>query len=436
MATLKSVLRTTQGRRVTLNSLWLLLGRVLGQGLAFLFTVLVARYLGEAVLGQYAFIASVVLIANVVTTFGMDTLLIRQVAAASGKVEQQDKLATTLTAALVIQLALAMAAILIIWLGAGWLPNQTAETLLPFRLACLSLLPLAFSTLYSSYMRGEERMELYLLFQVVSALWLVAGVILIVSSDLGLLALSLLLLTSHIVGASTAAILCYRFLPPIAFRWATLQRRTVLPVLKTGAVLGAIVTLAVVYQRSGTLALSVLVGDSATGWYSAAVRPIEALKLIPYALFGALFPVMTRRATLQSPLSPSRNLSVSQSPNLYHTSFLILVLFAGCASLLLMVFAQPFISLLYDPTYEPAAEALGILAWSLIPAIVVLRLSFDLVTRGQERVALKATAVTLLITIAVVWVFTQRYGLVGTCAAVVACEFLQALIFYWYIRRV
>lgn len=433
MTTFKSAWRTAQGRRVTLNSLWLLLGRVLSQGLAFLFTVLVARYLGEAVLGQYAFIASVVLIANVVTTFGMDTLLIRAVAVTGERAAEQEKLEGTLTAALVIQVVLAIAIILFIWIGAGWLPNQTAETLLPLRLASLSLLPLGFSTVYSAYMRGRERMELYLFFTLISALWMAVGAILVIGSSQTLLALALLLLTSHLATAGTAAILCHRFLSPLAFRRAAVQMRTIIPVLKTGAILGGIVTLAVVYQRSGVLALSLLVGDSATGWYSAAARPLEALKLIPYALFGAMFPIMTRRTNLYSPLFTHQS-PVSQSPNLYHTAFLALLLFAGCASLLLAMFARPLITLLYGPMYEPAAEALRILAWSLIPAVLVLRLSFDLVTSGQERTALKATAVTLIITLALVWLLTRQYGLLGTCAAVVGCECLQALIFYLFAR--
>ncbi|MCA9926088.1 MAG: oligosaccharide flippase family protein, partial [Anaerolineales bacterium] len=68
--------------RITQNAFWLLLARLGGQALMLLFTVLVARRLGEVGLGQYAFIAAMLFVGNVFTTFGMDTYLIREIARA------------------------------------------------------------------------------------------------------------------------------------------------------------------------------------------------------------------------------------------------------------------------------------------------------------------------------------------------------------------
>ena len=57
-----------------------LAARLGAQALGLLFTAVLARALGEAGLGQFAFISAVLLIGNAVTTFGLDTLLIREVA--------------------------------------------------------------------------------------------------------------------------------------------------------------------------------------------------------------------------------------------------------------------------------------------------------------------------------------------------------------------
>jgi O-antigen/teichoic acid export membrane protein len=380
----------------------------------------------------------------------MDTLLIREVAASHDQDPPHScaEISTTLTMALIIQLFLAVVIIVVIGLGASRLPNQTATTLLSFHLASLALLPLAFSTVYSAYLRGHERMDLYLLFTLISGLLMAAGVAVVLYFDGRLPSLSLLLLSSHVAGALLAAHLCRRFLPSLSFRLHSLKQRAIVPMIKTGFVLGALTALAVIYQRTGTLTLSLLLGDAPTGWYSAAARITEAVKMVPYALFGAMFPIMARRAarTKQFP-TKLPNLSISQSlisslhkpllkaHALYDFSFLLLLAFSGGAAVLLTLLARPLVEMLYGLAYAPSVGALRILAWGLLPAVATLRLSFDLVTTGRERIALAATAVTLVLTVVVVWALTRWYGLEGTCAAVVGCEALQALIFFLFSRR-
>jgi hypothetical protein len=57
------------------DSLWVLAARLCAQGALALFTILIARRLGSAGFGEYAFIASAVFIGNMLTTFGTDMLL-------------------------------------------------------------------------------------------------------------------------------------------------------------------------------------------------------------------------------------------------------------------------------------------------------------------------------------------------------------------------
>ncbi|MBI5715893.1 MAG: oligosaccharide flippase family protein [Chloroflexi bacterium] len=67
--------------RVSKNSLWLLIARLGSQAALALFTILIARQLGSAVFGEYAFITAIVFIGNMATTFGTDMILIRDIAA-------------------------------------------------------------------------------------------------------------------------------------------------------------------------------------------------------------------------------------------------------------------------------------------------------------------------------------------------------------------
>ena len=150
-------------RRVRLNSIWLLLARLITQAALVMSTVLIARTLGVAVFGQYAFVAALIVLGNVVTTFGTDTLLIREVAR-----DRRDS-TSLVGAALWLQLALSASWLIVVVMGAQPLIDQSGDALLALKIYSLSLLPLAFFTVYSAVLRAHERMDLYLLLSAVAA---------------------------------------------------------------------------------------------------------------------------------------------------------------------------------------------------------------------------------------------------------------------------
>ena len=122
--------------RLSHNISWMLLSRLAAHGFAVLFNVLLARRLGSAGFGEYASLGVILLIANALTTFGTDMLLIREVAVSG--------ISARLQAALKLQLALSAASIALIWMFGRLLPGLSAEGLLALRIYSLALIPLAF----------------------------------------------------------------------------------------------------------------------------------------------------------------------------------------------------------------------------------------------------------------------------------------------------
>src|SRR5512141_2534075 len=128
--------------RLSLNSLWLLLSRLGTQAGMALFTILLARGLGSTMFGEYAFIASVIVIGNVLTTFGTDMLLIREIA-------QTDDL-TQLGSALLVQLVLSAVFVGIVLVGSSMLPSQDLIGASALRIYSLCMFPLAFYTVFTT----------------------------------------------------------------------------------------------------------------------------------------------------------------------------------------------------------------------------------------------------------------------------------------------
>ena len=109
---------SVQKSQLAKNSLWLILSRFGAQGLAVVFTILLARRLGIEGFGTYAFIAAIIFVANALTTFGTDMLLIREIAAQGGL--------SRLPSALIVQLVLSILFIAAVWMFGTWTPNPSS----------------------------------------------------------------------------------------------------------------------------------------------------------------------------------------------------------------------------------------------------------------------------------------------------------------------
>lgn len=401
--------------RLSLNSLWLVSARAGGQLLGLIFTLTVARSLGEGVFGQFAFISAVVFIGNVLTTFGLDTLLIREVAAARNPSQTPaHSLPDTLNAALALQLGLSALFLAAVGAFGRLLPNQTAGTLPALFVASLSLIPLAFSTLFSAILRGHERMDAYTAFSLIPPLVMGAGGALIWLRGGTLLGAAWVVLLAQTAGAIGAIALYWATMPQLGWRWRRPSRATANRILRMSAVLAALMVLAMLYNRLGIFVLSFLAGDAATGHYSAAARVLETLKIIPGAFFGALLPMMMAE-------------SGAAARRMYAWSFAALVglsvLMASATALL----AGPIITLLFGPAFAAAVPLLQIMVWSLPLTVLAFKLSFDLVVAGEERIAALAMLITLiaaaLVTIWLVGLWSAR----GAAVALIITEGLQVL---------
>jgi O-antigen/teichoic acid export membrane protein len=404
---------------LTLNSFWLLLTRLGTQALMIVFVGVVARRLGGAGLGQYAYVASLVFIGNAFTTFGTDTLLIREVA------QTGHTRTPVFPASLWIQLGLSALWLFGVAVAGAAVPGQSSETLLALNLYSLALIPMAFYTVFSATLRAYERMDLFLLLNLCISLLQTGGAALVLTTHASLLALCALLLAVQTVTAGLAGVACAFLLPGFTWHWRV-TRAELSVVLRAALPLAGLSILAIVSQRLNILMLSTITGDAATGWFSAAARVVEGLKIGHYAVLGALFPVLARGMRPDGAERPRFNAGQALRPSLIR----LLGLAAGMA-LAITALAGPLVPLIYGPRFEPSIRALQILVWSLIPYTLTAVISLRLVASGAEGVVLKGTAAALALSFGLYALLIPRFGLMGACWGMLAAECVQAGIFLW-----
>lgn len=373
------------------NSFWLLLARFSVQGLAVVFVALIARRLGIHVFGQFSVIASIVLIGNTLTTFGTDTLIIREVAKAG-------RITNVVRRSLGLQLSLST----LWWLGTFLLFRNP-----PLWLYTLSLFPLAFFSIASALTRAFQRMDLFW------ALNLGNGIMQFVA---GLLAgdiwtLCMYLLVGQIVVAFFAIWLSRGFL--LEFPLGSLLDFRHL--WKFAWPFAALTTLTIASQRLGILFVSAMIGDAGAGLYSAAARLLDGMKFGHYAVLGALLPMLS-----------AGNLGVRNDfRNGFRSMIVFSAVMAGMASLL----AEPITVLLYGDEFKNAASLLTYICWAIIPYTVSSFISVDMVARGMESSLLKASILAIGIFAILFALSIFLWGLAGAAYAALIGETIQAAFF-------
>ncbi len=375
-------------------------------------TLLIARRLGEVGLGEYAFVASVIFLANVLTTFGVDMLLIREIAAGEGLAH--------LPAALLIQLGLSTLFVGLTFFGAPLLPGQSHEVVLALQIYSLALFPLAFFTIFTAALRGKEQMGGYAALNLATSFLQFAALWLFIQPDNNIVTVALLLLVTQFAAALLAGLICGLQIPELLHGWrfSTAALSTLVRLSAPIALLGL---LGMLYQKLSIYLLATFAGAAMTGWFSAALRIVEAFKTGHLALFGALYPAMARRAA-------------GQRSDIFIVPWQVLIATAVAIALALFFLAPPLVPLLYGSGFEASISALKILAWLLIPYTINTYLSLACLAQGQEkRVAFALCGSLITLAVFNAW-WIPRFALAGACWAALVAEVAQAalLLFQQY----
>jgi O-antigen/teichoic acid export membrane protein len=382
------------------NSLWLLMARVGTQAAMILFTILLARRLGSAGFGEYAFIAAIIFVGNMLTTFGTDMTLIREIAA-RGDLSQ-------LPAALMIQLGLSIILILLIWSGAPFLPRQSVESILALRVYSFALIPLAFFTVFTIALRGKQQMDAYTWLNLTGSFLQLAIVWIFIKPNSTIVILAFLLLFNQLVVSLIGAMICTNQIQGFWRGWH-FSGKGVSMLLNASKSLAILTVITMLYQRLSVTMISMMSGAVSTGLFSASQRTVEGAKTGHAAIFTALYPAMAQ----------DKNKS-------FHLSWMLLLASAGLGAMTLSALARPIVQILFGAEYEASIPVLQILAWILIPYTVNTFLTLRFVASKNERPVLLASLTSLILLIALNIYWIPRAGLVGASWSALIAETIQA----------
>ncbi len=403
-------------RRVAKNTVVPLALQLLNKGVDMVFAMLMLRLLGPGEAGKYAFAVYVAVLLEVVTNFGLNTLLTREVA------RNREDANGYLWNTTILRLGLALAAAPV--LGVFLLVYRPApDTTLAIIMLAVGLVPSSISAGLSAVFMAFEVMVIPAVVSTVTTLLKVG------------LGATVLLMGWGFVGLATASIavnaltmtillvlLSILFFRPHADTRVGLQRRLAFeayPLMINHL-------LATLFFKIDYFLLERLWGSTVIGWYSIAYKVVDAVGIIPPTFTMAIFPLLSRYA----------NSSRESLLKAYMLSIKLLFSLGLFIALLSTGLAYPLVTLIGGSAYLPhSAVALELIVWYMPLGFINSVTQYVLIALDQQRYVTKAYVVGLACGLAANLLLIPRYGYPAAAAVHILSEAALLVPFYIGVRR-
>lgn len=403
-------------RRILVNAGTLTAGAVVGQLANFAFVAGFARAFGVDYLAQYSIGMSIGALLAMFVDLGSVALVTRE----SSRKRGRARMLIGILLPLQIPLALLLWAVGV-GVGAWVLGPRASAVVLACTcgyqiLLCLSSLVLApfigveqvaWSAFGTSAQRGLAVM--------LGALAIFAG------AGPGATAAALVVSAVALMLVALAAF-AQRFGAP---RWRAAPR-TAARLLYGRAGFFGFTMLNVVYSRGGLIILSLLASHEAVGLFSVADRIMVAPSLLPLVFVNAVYPALSRLA----------NVSVDEVLALTVRCGRLLLVGAITLATLVTLLAPDIVTVLFGPSFAPAAAVLQVLAWTLPVSGTRQLLSVHLLALDQRASLVRARAVSLSVFLASCpLLILSGLGYRGPAWAQLLSEMLEVSWYLWLLHR-
>ncbi len=407
-------------QRVLKNALTPMGTSFLNKGIDIAFAMVMLRILGPEGQGKYWFAIITVGYFEIVTNFGLDTLLTREVAKDPSQGNRYLSNTAILRLLILSGVLPLLFVFLAIWRGLFALSWDTTAAIL---LLTLSLIPSSISAALSSLFRAHEKMEYPAALTTVST---------ILKVTLGLLALLLgygfvgLAGVSVIVNVVTMSILLYLvmrvfFRPRLEFDLPFNKKMLGLsyPLMINNL-------LATLFFRVDVTLLQPMKGATVVGWYSTAYKLIEGVNIIPSTFTIAIFPIISRFA------QDARESLIKA----YTLSIKALLIVSLPLALLVTFYARGLILILGGSEYLPhSAIALSLLIWYAPVGFINSVTQYLLIAINQQRFLTRAFIIGLAFNIVANLIFIPSYGYQAASVITILSEIALFLPFYYGVRK-
>ncbi len=407
----------TNTRSIAKNSLAPMTLNLFNRGIDFLFAAYYLRLLGPDDAGAYATAITIAGLYEILSNFGLNAYLIREVS--------QDKSRTSsyLLNTTILRLgtgALASLPILLYTFSTGYEENTIWAVGFLMIGMVFSGMAAGLTGLFYAY----EEAEIPAAVTTVTTLMKVGFGVVVLLAGFGFVALAA---NSILVNVITLILLIFivsrRY--TLSGSWRidfSLQRQMLIrsyPLMINHM-------LATVYWQVDVLILSEMRGDTVVGWYNSAYKYVNAFNIIPSFFTFALFPVISRQ--VQSNINDARRT--------FRMSAKLLMLAALPLAAMVTILAPIMIQLLGGAAFVPEGQiALQVVIWSIPFGWLNSVTNYVLISLGQEKVQTRAFIAGVGFNIIANILIIPYLSFVGAGLTTIASEMLLLALFNYFLMQ-
>lgn len=405
--------------RIAKNTAYLTLAFTAQKVLSFVYFAFIARFIGndETGIGKYVFALSFTTIFGIFIDFGMQSVLIREIA--KEKSRAQAFLSTILTSKILIAFFVYIAAVATISFSGK--DSLTQDLIV---LTGIIMILDSFSLTLFAVFRGFQDLR----FEAIST---IIGKIIAIGVGVGSLyagfGLRMLIVAVLCSSAFTFFYALYHviktlhIIPRIHFDAKVFRQifAMALPFGIAGILINA-------YGYFDTVLLSYLAGDRYVGWYSVANKLPYALQFLPAAFAAAVFPAMSAYFVTSKDL-------LSRT---FERSMFYLMIIAVPISVGSILLAEPLIAKVYGPVFGASVPALQILMAGLPFIFLNFPIGYLLNATNRQTKNTINIGITLVVSIILNLILIQQYNFIGASVTNLVSTVLLFSLGLWQVGRV
>lgn len=405
----------SQVQTIFKNMSWLLISQIIACICGFVWTILMARYLGVNDFGIFGFATSFTGILVVIVDLGISTHIVRHIAT------DYDSAPKYLGNALPLKIIFAILCI-IISLIILILMNADERVITVTLLFSIEMIIKSYINLFNGSFQAFEEGKYQGIGNSILNLILLAFILITIFTDLGLYGIA----TSYILANLIALIYEYyvfnKHITKPKYELDTNFCKTIIKVSIPFAITGL---LYYIYYSIDMVMLTNIVGSHATGIYNATFKLISVLTLFYSVYTAVIFPVMNKYFK-----NDEKMLLISFEKSIKYLMLIIIPIAVAT-----MIYSLDIIRLIYGHNYDASSSVLSILIWTVC-LLFISGAANNLLNASHKEVSVtKIYAMAAVFNIALNFVLIPYLSYNGAAITTVLSDLLIVIIQFYVIFK-
>lgn len=405
------------------NTSWALSEKILKLFSSLTIGIMVARYLGPYNFGIYSYAISFVSIFWVISSLGIDEIIVNQFVLNKFKIEE------LFGTAIVIKILGAFLSLGLLMV-ALYLTSNPASTKILIQLIFLGIFFQAFNVI-EKYFLSLVKIKKIAISNILVLIISIIAKLYLIKTNSSLIAFALVVLLENILTAIFYLIVLFseQFKVQIKiFSWKRIKfnRKILSNLLNESWPLILSSLSVIIYMRIDQLMINEILNEREVGLYSVGIRISEAWFFVPTIITSSMFPIVLRAKKISDFLYNQR---------LIYLYSLLIYLSIGI-SLILTLFSRPLILLLFGYEFEESSKILMIHIWSSIFIVAAIIRGNWFVSEGLTKYSLYTVSIGMLLNIFFNYFLINSYGIIGASTATLVSRFLSFLLIFSFFKKI